>query len=141
MKDFLVDSVQVGIAAERGASGVLLIVRILSGDQLEELTAASRELNLTALVECHTAPELDRALLLPDVVIGINNRDLDSFETDRCLAETLLRQVPPDRVVVAESGYQRPADVAGIRGLADAVLIGTALMRAGDPAAFLRAVG
>ena len=83
--------------------------------------------------------ELDRALALEDAIVGINNRDLDTLQTDRRRARDLLRRVPSGQIAVAESGYQEPEHLTELRGRADAVLIGTALMRAADPSAFLRA--
>ncbi|HEY7700578.1 MAG TPA: indole-3-glycerol-phosphate synthase, partial [Vicinamibacteria bacterium] len=102
MKDFVIDPAQIKMAACLGARGVLLIGRCLSDGQLEELASACRGYGLGALVECHDAEEVSRALALPEVVIGVNNRDLDTFEIRRDLAPRLLREVPVDRVAVAE---------------------------------------
>jgi len=140
MKDFVIDPAQIRLAACLGARGVLLIARCLSSAQLEELASACRGYGLGALVECHDAREVSRALALPDVVIGVNNRDLDTFEIRRDLAMRLLRDVPTNRVAVAESGYLKSEDTRELRGVADAVLIGSALMRESDPAAFIRGV-
>lgn len=140
MKDFIVDPAQVREAAHRGASAVLLIVRCLDGSQLDELAALATELELTPLVECHDANELARALDVDGAVIGVNNRDLDTLEIDRSLAPRLLADVPPDRVVVAESGYHAADDVREVRGLADAVLIGSALMKLDDPRSLIEAI-
>jgi indole-3-glycerol phosphate synthase len=140
MKDFVVDTAQIRMAACLGARGVLLIARCLSNAQLKELASACRGYGLGALVECHDAEEVSRALSLPDVVIGVNNRDLDTFEIRRDLALRLLRDLPADRVAVAESGYLRPEDTLELRGVADAVLIGSALMKDSDPDAFIRGI-
>ncbi len=140
MKDFVVSPAQIRHAARLGARGVLLIVRCLDSEQLVELADACVHYGLSALVECHDANELERALALPDVVIGVNNRDLDTFDIDRQRAVRLLKSAPAERVVVAESGYEQPQHTDDIRGLADAVLIGSALMRSPDPAAFIAAV-
>lgn len=140
MKDFVVDVAQIRMAACLGARGVLLIARCLSDTELNELASACRCYGLGTLVECHDAVEVSRALALPDVVIGVNNRDLDTLEIRRDLALRLLGDVPADRVVVAESGYMRPQDTAELRGVADAVLIGSALMKVDDPGAFIRGV-
>ncbi len=137
MKDFVVAQTQVEAAAQLGASAVLLIARALDDHQLRDLAAVCRGLGLDALVECHDEAELTRALHIDQVMIGVNNRDLDTLVIDRTRAERLLPRVPADRVVVAESGYTTPAAARALVGLADAVLIGTALMRSGDPAAFL----
>ncbi len=140
MKDFVVDTAQIRMAACLGARGVLLIARCLSDSQLDDLASACRGYGLSALVECHDADEVSRAVEIPDAVIGINNRDLDTFEIHRDLAPRLLREVPEERVVVAESGYLKPEDVAELRGMANAVLVGSALMKHDDPAAFIRGV-
>lgn len=139
MKDFLVDPVQVRAGWAAGASAVLLIVRCLDDHRLRRLYEEARALGLDTLVEIHDAAELERALALEEAIVGINNRDLDTLETDRRRAAALLPDVPAGRIAVAESGYLEPAHLAELRGKADAVLIGTALMRAPDPAAFLRA--
>ena len=138
MKDFVVDPRQIRQAAALGASAVLLIVRCLTRKELPDLAAEAAEFGLTPLIECHDLEELELALEIEQAVIGVNNRNLDSLEIELERAPVLLARVPPDRVVVAESGYETTAQLLEIRGLADAVLVGTALMRSGDPAAFIR---
>ena len=138
MKDFVVDPAQVREAAFRGAGGVLLIVRCLSAAQLDELGSASRSYGLTPFVECHRDKEIERALDLKEAVIGVNNRDLDTLEIARDLAPRLLAEIPSERVVVAESGYESAADVRDVRGIADAVLVGSALMKRDDPGELIR---
>ena len=140
MKDFVVDPVQVCEAAYRGASAVLFIVRCLSLSELTELAHAASELDLTPLVECHDARDIESALDIENAVIGINNRDLDTLEIDRGLAVRLLPEIPDDRVVVAESGYLTADDVRDVRGVADAVLIGSALMKLDDPATLIHQI-
>ena len=140
MKDFVVDPAQIRVAASLGARAVLLIVRCLSSTELYELTDACEHYGVVPLVECHDAGELDRAMELEGAVIGVNNRDLETLAVDRSLAPRLCRQIPSHRVVVAESGYLRAAETEELRGLADAVLIGSALMREGDPDAFIKEV-
>ena len=139
MKDFIVDPVQIRAGWAAGASAVLLIVRCLDDARLRRLHREARSLGLDALVEVHDAAELDRALALEDAIVGINNRDLDTLHTDRRRARDLLPRVVSGRIAVAESGYLEPEHLTELRGRADAVLIGTALMRAADPSAFLRA--
>jgi indole-3-glycerol phosphate synthase len=134
MKDFVVDPAQVREAARLGARAVLLILRCLSNAALDELVSACAHYGLTPLLECHTRAEIERALRHETGLVGANNRDLETLEIDRSLAPRLLAGVPSDRVAVAESGYEKPEDVRGLRGLADAVLVGTALMRHEDPA-------
>jgi indole-3-glycerol phosphate synthase len=137
-KDFILDELQVIEARAAGAAAVLLIVRALSSDRLSALLACARAVGLEALVEVHTAAELDRALAADARIIGVNSRDLDTFRIDVAEAWELLARVPADRVAVAESGMQGPDDVerAALAG-ADAVLVGTALSAAPDPAALL----
>ena len=137
MKDFVVDPVQVCEAAYRGASAVLFIVRCLSLSELTELAHAASELDLTPLVECHDARDIESAL---DIENAVNNRDLDTLEIDRDLAVRLLPEIPDDRVVVAESGYLTADDVRDVRGVADAVLIGSALMKLDDPATLIHQI-
>ncbi len=141
MKDFVVHPAQIREAAFLGASAVLLIVRCLSREQLSELAQAADELGLTPLVECHHARELERALDIEDAVIGVNNRDLDTLTIDKSLSPRVLRGIPCDRVVVAESGYEHAEDVAELRGIADAVLIGSALMKLDDPTHRIQEIG
>jgi len=138
MKDFVVDPAQVREAAYLGARAVLLIVRCLSHAELVELASLCTELGLTPLVECHTEVEVERALDISDAVLGVNNRDLESLEIDGSLAPRLLAGIPQTRVVVAESGYETPSEVAALRGLADAVLVGSALMKLDDPSDLIR---
>ncbi len=138
MKDFIVDPAQVREAARLGARAVLLILRCLSDEDLDELVAACAHYRLTPLLECHQASEIDKALGYHSAVIGANNRDLETLEIDRNLAARLLADVPRDRVTVAESGYEKGSDVRDIRGLADAVLIGSALMRCHEPSTLIR---
>jgi indole-3-glycerol phosphate synthase len=140
MKDIVIDPAQVRIAAILGARAVLLIARCLSSTELDELTDACNSYGVVPLVECHDASEVERALEIDDAVIGVNNRNLETLSVDRNLAPRLLRRIPPHRVAVAESGYQRVIDIEEIRGLADAVLIGSALMKTDDPERFIKDV-
>ena len=138
MKDFVVSPAQVRAGRDAGASAVLLIARCLDDRTLAALHAEAQSAGLDTLVEIHDEAELSRALALPEALIGVNNRDLDTLETDRARADALLPRIPPDRVAVAESGYLEPEHLEPLCGRADAVLVGTALMRAADPAAFFR---
>lgn len=138
MKDFVIDPAQVRSAACLGAGSVLLIVRCLANSELRELAACCDRYGLVPLVECHDEAEVARALELENAVVGVNNRDLDTLEINRNLALRLLRNIPTDRVVVAESGYESPADAEEVRGLADAILVGSALMKQAQPEDFIR---
>jgi indole-3-glycerol phosphate synthase len=137
-KDFVVDSYQVHEARALGADAILLIVAALSDAQLTEFEAAATALGLAVLVEVHDAAELERALALSTPLIGINNRNLRTFETALATTLDLLPRIPPDRIVVTESGILAPADVARMRAAGvNAFLVGEAFMRAPDPGAEL----
>jgi indole-3-glycerol phosphate synthase len=140
MKDFVVDPAQIRTAACLGAGSVLLIARCLPSSQLRELATCCESYGLVPLVECHDEAEVARALELENAVVGVNNRDLETLAIHRDLAPRLLREIPADRVVVAESGYQSPADAEEVRGLADAILVGSALMKQACPEDFIREV-
>lgn len=138
-KDFVIDERQVIEARAAGADAVLLIVAALPPVRLRALQALARNLGMTALVEAHDAAEVEMALDTEATVIGINNRDLRTFVTELATTERLAPMVPPDRVLVAESGVHERADVERLAAAgADAVLVGTALMRAEDPGEALR---
>jgi indole-3-glycerol phosphate synthase len=138
-KDFIIDEVQILEARAAGASAVLLIVRILTHQRLDQLLRCAEALGLDALVEVHTGVELATALDAGATVIGVNSRDLDTFAVDVDAAWKLLAEVPGDRIAVAESGLVERQDVArAAEAGADAVLIGTALSAAESAAALLR---
>jgi indole-3-glycerol phosphate synthase len=137
-KDFTVDAYQIYEAKTLGAAAVLLICAILGETQLREYIALARSLGLDALVEAHTEPEVAAALAAGADIVGVNSRDLRTFEVDLGAVARLRALVPPDRVFVAESGIRGPEDVRSIAASApDAVLIGEAMMRSGDKRAFL----
>lgn len=135
-KDFVIDPVQVWEARAAGADAVLLIARILEQPLLEDLHALVRELGMDALVEAHTAEELERALAAGATLVGVNNRDLDTFATRLELSLELASGVPESVTYVAESGIRTAADVdrLGAAGV-DAILVGESLMRQPDVAA------
>jgi len=137
-KDFTIDPYQVYEARVLGADCVLLIVAILGDTQLRELALLAGDLGMDVLVEVHSAEELERALPLEAPLIGINNRDLRSFETRLDTTLKLLPMIPNDRVVVTESGILVSEDVALMRAnKVNAFLVGEAFMRAPDPGARL----
>jgi indole-3-glycerol phosphate synthase len=138
-KDFILDELQIVEARAAGAAAVLLIVRALAPERLGSLLASARSAGLEALVEVHTAAELHRALDADAEIVGVNSRDLDTFRIDVGAAWELLAAVPSDLVAVAESGMHSRDDVerAALAG-ADAVLIGSALSAAPDPAGLLQ---
>lgn len=124
---------------EAGADAVLLLLRDLDDRRSAAMLSRANELDLDALVEAHDADELTRAVRLGAQVIGVNSRDLSTFEIDRSAALELVASAPRDRILVAESGVTTRAQgaAAELAG-ADAILVGSALMRAGDPLAKLR---
>lgn len=133
-KDFLFSPYQVLEARLAGASAVLLIVAMLSQQQLAELLAAAHEQGLHALVECHTADEVAQAVDAGAFIIGVNNRDLHSFYVDLNTCLRLRPLVPRQAVMVAESGIQTRQDVLQLQSAGvDAMLIGEALVTAPDP--------
>lgn len=139
-KDFIVDAYQIYEAAALGADAILLIVRSLSDSELRDFLQLASHLQLDALVETHSAAEVERALQANATIIGVNNRDLDTLVTDVTLAPRLRSLVPEDRVFVAESGLTRPEQLVELhQANVDAVLIGETLVRSRDPGATLRA--
>jgi indole-3-glycerol phosphate synthase len=140
-KDFILEETQILETRAAGAAAVLLIVRALSEARLRALLGFAAGAGLDALVEVHTAAELESALAAGARIVGVNSRDLDTFRIDVDAAWALLGSVPFDRVAIAESGMASVADVerAAAAG-ADAVLVGTALSAAADPAAQVAAL-
>ena len=140
-KDFLYDTYQVAESRALGADCILIIMASVSDAQAQELEAAATHWHMDALIEVHDAAELDRAGLLKSRLIGINNRNLQSFEVSLDTTRRLSRRVPADRLIVSESGLATPADLADLaRYGARAFLIGESLMRATDVAAATRAL-
>jgi indole-3-glycerol phosphate synthase len=138
-KDFIVDPYQVYQAAVYGADAVLLIVRVLTQERLIECMQAADSLKIEPLVEVHSEDELRLALGAGASVIGINHRDLKTFQMDPTLSERLIPKIPSGQVIVAESGLQTNEDVRRMSTLGvHAVLIGEALMTTPDPATKIR---
>lgn len=133
-KDFLVDEYQIYEARAMGADCVLLIVAALTAKKLTELNALAHSIGLDVLVEVHDEAELDIALKLPNKLIGINNRNLHTFEVTLDTTYKLLDKIGSDRIVVTESGILAPADVQEMRDKnVHAFLVGEAFMRADEP--------
>lgn len=138
-KDFLFDPWQIWEARSVDADSFLLIAAILSDGQLAELLAAGRELGMEPLVEVHTGEELQRALHAGARIIGVNNRDLRTFDVRLETSLDLIREIPRECVAVSESGLRTASDLARLRDAGfSAFLIGETLMQAPDPAATLR---
>jgi indole-3-glycerol phosphate synthase len=137
-KDFIIDPYQVYEARLIGADGILLIVAALNDAALRELARLARDLAMAVLVEVHDAAELERALASGAALIGINNRNLRTFETRLDTTLNLLSRIPAGHTIVTESGIHTPADVALLRAHGvHAFLVGEAFMRAPDPGAKL----
>ena len=133
-KDFVLDPYHLVEARGFGADAVLLIAAMLDDGAMESLHAEARSLGLDVLVEVHSERELDTALRIGASIIGINNRDLRTFEVDLAVAESLLPRIPPDVLAVCESGIKDVAHVERIEAAGGRVfLVGETLMRAPDP--------
>lgn len=132
-KDFIVDPYQVYEARSWGADCILLIVDAVPDDQLLSLEAAAHALGMDVLVESHDEDQLERALALKTALVGINNRDLKTFATRLETTLELAALVPPDRILVTESGIASAADVARLHSKVSAYLVGSAFMEAEDP--------
>jgi indole-3-glycerol phosphate synthase len=138
-KDFTVDPRDVCDARLMGADAVLLIAAALAGDELRRLRALSAEVGLDALVEVHDETEVDRALDAGATLIGVNQRDLRTFEVDTLRAERVAGAIPAAVVKVAESGIRGKEDASRLRAAGfDAILVGETLVRSPDPAAAVR---
>jgi len=140
-KDFIRDEIQIAESAANGADAILLIVAALEQKELLDLLDAAATYRLDALVEVHTREELNRALGARAKIIGINNRNLATFDVDLAVTEELCREVPDEIVLVCESGIKTLQDVARVKACgADAILVGEALMRGDVSIEQLRAV-
>lgn len=137
-KDFIVDPYQVYEARAIGADCILLIVACLEDAQMQDLAELAEDLGMDVLVESHDAEELERALQLTTPLIGINNRNLHTFDLTLQTTFDLLAMIPDERLVITESGIHTPADVAIMQERkVNAFLVGESFMRAADPGAKL----
>jgi indole-3-glycerol phosphate synthase len=140
-KDFMMDRVQVFEAAAHGADAILLIAAILDVGELRRLREVAAELGMAALVEVHDAEEIAKAIDSGAEIIGVNNRDLDTFEVSLDTSLRLSYLLPSNVVRVCESGIHTPADIELLRGAGfHAFLVGESLMKSHNPAAALRAL-
>lgn len=140
-KDFIIDPWQVWESRAADADAFLLIVAILSESQLKSLIALGTDLGMAALVEVHTREELHRALQAGAHIVGVNNRDLRTFEVRVETSLELIEQIPDDCIAVSESGLSSYADLQRLRAAGyDGFLIGEHLMKAADPVAALKAL-
>ena len=137
-KDFIIDEYQIYEARAMGADCILLIVSALASEQLNQLHDAALSLGMDVLVEVHDEGELDIALTLDNPMVGINNRNLHSFEVSLQNTYKLLRKIPEGKIVITESGIHTPEDIASMREHhVHAFLVGEAFMRSDDPGARL----
>jgi indole-3-glycerol phosphate synthase len=137
-KDFMIDPYQVHEARSWGADCILLIVDAVPDGELDAMARLAKGLGMDVLVECHDAAQLERALGLPTTLVGVNNRDLRTFETRLETTLGLVSRVPPDRLLVAESGIGERGDVERLaKAGVGAYLVGSAFMAAEDPGKML----
>ena len=140
-KDFTVDEYQIYEAKLLGASAVLLICSLMNGSQLDEYLHLTHEIGLHALVEAHTAQEVEQALKAGANIIGVNNRNLKDFTVNPTNSLRLRDMIPEGKIFVAESGITKPSDCDALKAAGvGAVLIGEALMRAADPKAMIQEI-
>ena len=138
-KDFVLDPYQVLEARAWGADAVLLIAAALSADQMRELAQTASEVGIDVLIESHSEPEIEQALQIPEAMIGINNRNLETFEVSLATTERLKQLIPDDRFAVSESGIHQRADVDRVLAAGvSAFLVGEAFMRKENPGEALK---
>ena len=139
-KDFFIHPIQIVEAAEAGARAILIIVKALSDEEIDILFEAADLAGLESLFEVHNESELERALRAGALIVGVNNRDLTTFETDLAHSELLIPKIPREVLPISESGIFTTEDAGRARGAgARAVLIGEALMKANDPEKLIKA--
>jgi indole-3-glycerol phosphate synthase len=137
-KDFMIDPYQVHEARSWGADCILLIMDAVPDAELDSMARLAKSLGMDVLVECHDGAQLERALRLPTTLVGVNNRDLRTFETRLETTLELLPRVPPERLLVAESGIGARSDVERLaKAGVSAYLVGSAFMAAEDPGKML----
>jgi indole-3-glycerol phosphate synthase len=132
-KDFIIDEYQVYESRYCDADAILLIAGILSGKQLAKFIKLADKYNMDCLVEVHNPKELEKALKANAKIIGINNRNLKNLKINLDNTSKLVRLMPPDMITVSESGFSKKSDIKKVKGLVNAVLIGTTLMQSKDP--------
>jgi indole-3-glycerol phosphate synthase len=133
-KDFMIDPIQVVEARAHGADAILIIMAAVDDALARDLHAAADDLGMSVLLEAHDEAEMVRALGLPSPLMGVNNRDLKRMATDLAVTERLADLMPPERLLISESGVRDPADIARLRACgARGFLVGESLMRSGNP--------
>ncbi|MBI2139929.1 indole-3-glycerol phosphate synthase TrpC [Candidatus Woesearchaeota archaeon] len=131
-KEFIIDTYQIYESRFLGADAILLIASLLSEKEIDEFIAIASAYSMDCLVEVHTEDELEKVLKTKADIIGINNRNLDTLKTDTKTFLRLYPKVPKGKLIVAESGYETKEDINQVKGKANAVLMGTTLLRAED---------
>lgn len=132
-KDFIIDEYQVYESALSGADAILLITDILSKEDIVKFSALAKSLNMAVLCEAHSKEEIEKAVSAKQDIIGINNRDLDTFKLSLRTTENLIKLIPDGKVIVSESGIRSRADILFLKSIGvNAVLVGEALMEAED---------
>ena len=131
-KDFIIDEYQIYESRYYNADAVLLIARILTKEQIDNFIAIAKMLSMGCVVEVHDEDDLDKVLKTKADIIGINNRDLDSLRVNLNTTLRLAEKIPKNKIIIAESGYNTKNDINKIRKKANAVLIGTSLLKAKD---------
>ncbi len=140
-KDFFLHPIQVVQAARAGAGAILIIVRMLSQEEIRALYRAANLAGLDAIFEIHTEADLERAILADARIVGVNNRNLATFSTDLAVSENLIPKIPPPLISIAESGISTLEDVRRVKATgAHAALIGQGLMQREDPGSFIEQI-
>ncbi len=129
-KDFILDEYQLFESLSLGADAVLLIASILPKDRLQRLVGTAKEIGLHCLVELHSSEDFERAFSHDVEIFGVNNRDLETMKVNLSTFDRVKQLIPSDRIVVAESGYNSADEISKLKGKADAVLVGSAIMKA-----------
>lgn len=132
-KDFIASAEQVRETAEAGANAVLLIARLLDKKMLASLVSVAEKANLDPIIEIHDDADLQKISGIQNIIVGINNRNLATFETNVRHAEQFLKKINPSLPIIVESAFQTPAELAPYRGKIDAVLIGTTFLISQNP--------
>lgn len=140
-KDFVIDKYQIYESVCAGADAILLIVKLLSEEKLAEFSRLCAQLKIDAVYEVHSEEDLDKALSQDSDIIGINNRDLNTFEIDLQVSSRLIKRIPGSKVIISESGIKTPQDVRYLQNLGvHAVLIGEIFMRSKDIASKVKEI-
>ena len=131
-KDFIIDEYQIYESRHYGADAILLILTILGDNTIRRFISLAKKYSMACLVEAHNEEEVKRAIVCGADIIGINNRDLSTLRMDKSTAERLVKLIPRDKTIVAESGYETKEEIIKLKGNVNAVIIGSSLMRAVD---------